>query len=213
MASMMMVSANDAAYAIAEAVGGSIGGFADDANETARRYGMRDSTFGDPAGLTDETSYKGGPKVERVRPRDRGPQRADRSGDRAVGGHDRLRVHRSDRACTTRCTTTTSSCPTTASATSARTGSRPATRELAQHSLVATAEAQRPPVHRGDPRRGRRRLHVGRVAARPVLAEAARSRPRASSSRRSRCRRTRRAPRRRPGSRGSRWARRPRSAR
>lgn len=63
MASMMMVSANDAAYAIAEAAGGSISGFADDANETARRYGMRDSSFGDPAGLTDETSYKGGPKV------------------------------------------------------------------------------------------------------------------------------------------------------
>jgi len=63
MASMMMVSANDAAYAIAETVGGSVGGFANDANETARRLGMRDSTFGDPAGLDDQTSYKGGPKV------------------------------------------------------------------------------------------------------------------------------------------------------
>jgi serine-type D-Ala-D-Ala carboxypeptidase (penicillin-binding protein 5/6) len=63
MASMMMVSANDAAYAIAESAAGSISGFANDANETARRYGMRDSTFGDPAGLTDETSYKGGPKT------------------------------------------------------------------------------------------------------------------------------------------------------
>jgi D-alanyl-D-alanine carboxypeptidase (penicillin-binding protein 5/6) len=63
MASMMMVSANDAAYAVAESAAGSISGFAKDANETARRYGMRDSTFGDPAGLTDETSYKGGPKT------------------------------------------------------------------------------------------------------------------------------------------------------
>jgi D-alanyl-D-alanine carboxypeptidase len=63
MASMMLVSANDAAYALAEASGGSIRGFADIANATARRYGMRDSTFGDPAGLTDETSYKGGPKT------------------------------------------------------------------------------------------------------------------------------------------------------
>ena len=63
MASMMMVSANDAAYAIADTVGGNVNGFAKDANQTARRYGMRDSTFGDPAGLTDETSYKGGPKV------------------------------------------------------------------------------------------------------------------------------------------------------
>ena len=63
MASMMMVSANDAAYALAQDVGGSVKGFADIANSTAKRYGMRDSTFGDPAGLTDETSYQGGPKV------------------------------------------------------------------------------------------------------------------------------------------------------
>jgi serine-type D-Ala-D-Ala carboxypeptidase (penicillin-binding protein 5/6) len=63
MASMMMVSANDAAYALAEAAGGSIGGFAGIANATAKRYGMRDSTFGDPAGLTDETSYHGGPNT------------------------------------------------------------------------------------------------------------------------------------------------------
>jgi D-alanyl-D-alanine carboxypeptidase len=59
----MMVSANDSAYAIAETVGGSIPGFAADLNATARRYGMRDSTFGDPAGLTDGTSYNGGPHV------------------------------------------------------------------------------------------------------------------------------------------------------
>ena len=64
MATLMMISANDSAYALAEAVGGgSIKGFADIANATARRYGMRDSTFGDPAGLSDGTSYDGGPKV------------------------------------------------------------------------------------------------------------------------------------------------------
>jgi D-alanyl-D-alanine carboxypeptidase (penicillin-binding protein 5/6) len=63
MASMMMVSANDAAYAVAETAGGSISGFAAQLNATARRYGMKDSTFGDPAGLDDATSYKGGPKV------------------------------------------------------------------------------------------------------------------------------------------------------
>jgi D-alanyl-D-alanine carboxypeptidase len=63
MASLMMVSANDAAYAVAERVGGSIKGFAADLNAMARRYGMRDSTFGDPAGLSDGTSYEGGPKV------------------------------------------------------------------------------------------------------------------------------------------------------
>ena len=60
---MMMVSANDAAYAIAETAGGSVSGFAAQANATAKRYGMRDSTFADPAGLDDGTSYKGGSKV------------------------------------------------------------------------------------------------------------------------------------------------------
>ena len=63
MASMMLVSANDAAYAIAETVGGSIPRFAADLTATAKRYGMRDSTFSDPAGLTDGTSYQGGPKM------------------------------------------------------------------------------------------------------------------------------------------------------
>ena len=61
MASMMMVSANDAAYAIADTVGGSLDGFANDMAATARRLGLRDSTLGDPAGLDDETAYKGGP--------------------------------------------------------------------------------------------------------------------------------------------------------
>jgi D-alanyl-D-alanine carboxypeptidase (penicillin-binding protein 5/6) len=61
MASMMMVSANDAAYAIADTVGGSLDGFAKDMAETGRRIGLRESTLGDPAGLDDQTSYKGGP--------------------------------------------------------------------------------------------------------------------------------------------------------
>jgi D-alanyl-D-alanine carboxypeptidase (penicillin-binding protein 5/6) len=60
MASMMMVSANDAAYAIADTVGGSLDGFATDLAATARQLGLRDSTLGDPAGLDDATSYKGG---------------------------------------------------------------------------------------------------------------------------------------------------------
>jgi D-alanyl-D-alanine carboxypeptidase (penicillin-binding protein 5/6) len=61
MASMMMVSANDAAYAIATTVGGSLDGFATDLAATAKQLGLRDSRLGDPAGLDDETSYKGGP--------------------------------------------------------------------------------------------------------------------------------------------------------
>jgi D-alanyl-D-alanine carboxypeptidase len=62
LAALIMVSANDAAYSIANTVGhGSLDEFAADLNATAKRLGMRDSTFGDPAGLDDATSYKGGP--------------------------------------------------------------------------------------------------------------------------------------------------------
>ncbi len=61
MASMLMVSANDAAYAFANTVGGSLDGFAADLTATAKQLGLQDSTLGDPAGLDDATAYKGGP--------------------------------------------------------------------------------------------------------------------------------------------------------
>jgi D-alanyl-D-alanine carboxypeptidase len=63
MSSLMMVSANDAAYAIAETTSGNLDAFAKAETETAQRYGMRDSTFSDPAGLDDAQSYKGGPRM------------------------------------------------------------------------------------------------------------------------------------------------------
>jgi D-alanyl-D-alanine carboxypeptidase (penicillin-binding protein 5/6) len=64
MASMMMVSANDAAYALAEAAGGgSIDGFAEVAHDMAERLGLKDSTLGDPSGLDDESSYEGGSRM------------------------------------------------------------------------------------------------------------------------------------------------------
>ena len=58
-----MASANDAAYAIAETAGGSLDGFVAAEQETATRLGMKDSTFADPAGLDDETSFNGGPRM------------------------------------------------------------------------------------------------------------------------------------------------------
>jgi D-alanyl-D-alanine carboxypeptidase (penicillin-binding protein 5/6) len=61
LASLMMVSANDAAYAIAHTAGGSLDKFAAMQNDTARRLGLKNSVFNDPAGLDDATSYKGGP--------------------------------------------------------------------------------------------------------------------------------------------------------
>jgi D-alanyl-D-alanine carboxypeptidase (penicillin-binding protein 5/6) len=61
LAALMMVSANDAAYSIAHTVGGSLDNFAVDLNELAHRLGAQNSTLGDPAGLDDQTSYKGGP--------------------------------------------------------------------------------------------------------------------------------------------------------
>ncbi len=60
MRSMLMVSANDAAYALAEAASGSIEQFATQAQAIAARYGMKDSILNDPAGLDDSFSYNGG---------------------------------------------------------------------------------------------------------------------------------------------------------
>jgi D-alanyl-D-alanine carboxypeptidase (penicillin-binding protein 5/6) len=63
LATLMMVSANDAAYAIAEGTSGSVEAFADAQAATARRLGMEDSTFADPAGLDDASSFRGGPRM------------------------------------------------------------------------------------------------------------------------------------------------------
>ena len=72
---------------------------------------MRDSTFGDPAGLNDDDVVQGRPEDERVRPRDRDPQRAHRA-RRSRSGRDTQTTSSPTRpGCTTRCTTTTSSCP------------------------------------------------------------------------------------------------------
>lgn len=57
--SLLMISANDAAFAIAERTSGSVEQFAEDADATARRLGARDTTIGDPAGLDDSTSAGG----------------------------------------------------------------------------------------------------------------------------------------------------------
>lgn len=60
LASLIMVSANDAAWAIAECSGGSVDGFAVQANALMRRLGATDGTFNDPAGLSDGDSHNGG---------------------------------------------------------------------------------------------------------------------------------------------------------
>ena len=61
LASLMVVSANDAAYAIAESTSGSVADFAKAETETGRQLGLRDSTFADPAGLDDGNAFRGGP--------------------------------------------------------------------------------------------------------------------------------------------------------
>jgi D-alanyl-D-alanine carboxypeptidase (penicillin-binding protein 5/6) len=60
---LLIVSANDAAYAIAERAGGSIEGFAVVAQHEAERLGLVDTTFADPAGLDDQASFGGGPRT------------------------------------------------------------------------------------------------------------------------------------------------------
>lgn len=58
--SLLLVSANDAAYAMAEAAGGSIEEFARLMQRTADRLGMEDSQWLDPAGLDGVEGYGGG---------------------------------------------------------------------------------------------------------------------------------------------------------
>jgi D-alanyl-D-alanine carboxypeptidase (penicillin-binding protein 5/6) len=58
---VLMISANDAAVAIAERVGGTLDGFEAIAQATAARLGLSDgSLFNDPAGLDDEFAHGGG---------------------------------------------------------------------------------------------------------------------------------------------------------
>jgi D-alanyl-D-alanine carboxypeptidase (penicillin-binding protein 5/6) len=61
--SLMLVSANDAAYALAEAASGNLSTFADDMQAAAARYGMVDSHFADPAGFDDAAAFGGGSRV------------------------------------------------------------------------------------------------------------------------------------------------------
>jgi D-alanyl-D-alanine carboxypeptidase len=61
--SLMMVSANDAAYALAEAASGNIETFATDMNATAARFGMVDSRFSDPAGFDGLEGFNGGSRI------------------------------------------------------------------------------------------------------------------------------------------------------
>ena len=58
---LMMVSANDAAYAIGSTLGhGDFASFAAQANATAKELGMSDTILNDPAGL-DDPGFQGGP--------------------------------------------------------------------------------------------------------------------------------------------------------
>ena len=170
----MMVSANDAAYAVAETVGGSISGFAADLNATAQRYGMRDSTFGDPAGLTDAHVVRRRPEGQRVRPRDRGPQRA-RPCPRSRSGPTRAPTTSPTRpACTTQLDNHNKFLPGNGFGYEGANGFKTGLHRGRRPHARRHRQAQRPPVHRGDPRIVRQRLHVGGVAARQVLAEAGR---------------------------------------
>jgi D-alanyl-D-alanine carboxypeptidase (penicillin-binding protein 5/6) len=57
---LMIISANDAAYAMAENVGGDLPGFAVMANATAKRLGLKNTDFHDPAGLDGAEGFQDG---------------------------------------------------------------------------------------------------------------------------------------------------------
>jgi D-alanyl-D-alanine carboxypeptidase (penicillin-binding protein 5/6) len=58
--SLLIVSANDAAFAVAERAGGSIEQFAVDAQAEAHQLGLVDTVFRDPSGLDGPGAYGGG---------------------------------------------------------------------------------------------------------------------------------------------------------
>jgi D-alanyl-D-alanine carboxypeptidase len=55
--SLLLVSANDAAYTLAENASGSLESFAETMNQTGKKLGLRDSRFGDPAGLDNDQGF------------------------------------------------------------------------------------------------------------------------------------------------------------
>jgi serine-type D-Ala-D-Ala carboxypeptidase (penicillin-binding protein 5/6) len=57
---MLLSSANDAAYALAEGAAGSLEQFATEMAALGQRMGLEESTFADPAGLDDESAFNGG---------------------------------------------------------------------------------------------------------------------------------------------------------
>jgi D-alanyl-D-alanine carboxypeptidase len=61
--SLLMASANDAAYALAERVGGTVERFAAIAQRSAGRMGLSDTAFADPAGLDGEDAVGGGTRM------------------------------------------------------------------------------------------------------------------------------------------------------
>jgi D-alanyl-D-alanine carboxypeptidase (penicillin-binding protein 5/6) len=61
--SLLLVSANDAAYALAEASAGSIAEFGQQQKRIAKELGMKHSTFGDPSGLDDSLAVNGDTKM------------------------------------------------------------------------------------------------------------------------------------------------------
>lgn len=56
---MLLTSANDAAYALAEGAAGSVETFAAEMTRVGTLMGLADSTFADPAGVDDETAVNG----------------------------------------------------------------------------------------------------------------------------------------------------------
>jgi D-alanyl-D-alanine carboxypeptidase (penicillin-binding protein 5/6) len=60
---LLMISGNDAAYAIAERAGGTVEGFAALMTATGKDLGLLDSAFSDPAGLDGREGFGGGSRM------------------------------------------------------------------------------------------------------------------------------------------------------
>ena len=125
---------------------------------------MKDSTFADPAGLDDETSYKGGPRMSAydIAIATRNAMAVPEIAKWAALAQ--VRVRRPDRPARARSRTTTSSCPAAPAPTSGPPASRPASPSRAGHTHHRDRDPRRSVADRGDPRH-LRHLRLGRAAA------------------------------------------------
>ena len=173
---MMMVSANDAAYAIAETAGGSLAGFAAAAQrdrQAVRHAGQHIRRSRRPR---RRHVVQGRAEGQCLRPGDRHTQRA-RPSPRSPSGPRRRTYQFTDvTGAPHQLTNHNKFLPDGELRIPRRQRIQDGLHQAGEPLAGRDGQPRRPRAHRRDPGRGRQRLHVGRVAPRPGIRDAARHR-------------------------------------